>query len=419
MISLTLPKSPARARRARSVDGAVYMLFVLALAWYAAGVMKGAFPADLAAVYYAGHFFDAGAVDQIYWANPTTLPDSWKDAIAADGYSSHVYAFIYPPIWAALVAPLASWLTPDQFFQTFIVLHMFLFCATIRFMRDIFDHKVLLAAWALPVMLIAPLTLLGAALIALGQPTAILYFMVVLGLRHLVEGSHRRAAFWIALADTLKIFPVILGVIFLTRRFRSGLITFVITGLVMVALSFLFAPVSAHMAFVDIGRQLAAEANISYANLNFEAFLTRLHLLVQGAAMEGLFSVPGPSWVAAVNLLGAVGFAVWLYRSVMVAGPIELRQRVVPVSILVMTLLAPIAWNHYFAVTLAMLPGLFVVRTQRQAMLIVFAVVVINLPQAYRAIDVPWYPILATGSMIGLTLAFATGRTREQVAELR
>ncbi|MHA3916288.1 glycosyltransferase family 87 protein [Halovulum sp. GXIMD14793] len=413
MISPMLPSTPAELRRARLVDGAIYAAALIGLVWYAVSIMRGAFPVDLAAVYYAGQFFANGAYDLVYWEDWAAYPEAWMTAIRQDGYDKPAYAFIYPPVWAALISPIASRLQPETFFLLFTVIHMLAYGATIRLIRDLFNNRICLSLWAIPVMAILPITMVGGALIGFGQPTALLYLMIVLGFRALIEGRHGRAGLWLALAATLKIFPVILGVIFLTRRFRAGLLPFAATGLSMVGLSLLLAPIALHTDFVQIGRQVNEITMISYLNLNLEGVLARLHLLISGQDQTGVYSIPDLTWVTCLTILASLSFALWLYRAARLASPLELRQKVMPTAILLMTLTAPLAWTHYFTIALALLPGLFVVQSPRVATLATLAILLCNLPLTYVTLDVPWYPIVGFVSMLALALLFLTAANEE------
>ena len=79
------------------------------------------FPPDLSALYMAGHFYGLGQFDLIY-ATPAIFfdgtPEAWLPHLEGLGLEREIpLPYVYPPIWAALAAPLTEVLTPTQFFQ--------------------------------------------------------------------------------------------------------------------------------------------------------------------------------------------------------------------------------------------------------------------------------------------------------------
>lgn len=409
-MSFNFPYGPTEMRHGRLLDSVVYLTFVGFFVWYVSTTMYGKLPADMSALYYAATFAAEGRPELIYWENWSLQPVEWQEAVAGDGYKSdNFYAYIYPPIWAYVLAPLASWLEPRAFFNLFTILHMLLFCTTTRMAYLMIAGHTWLSLWAIPVLLIMLSTMFGASLIGQVQPSAIMYFLIVWGFKRLVDGKHKRAGVYLALAATIKIFPVILGVIFLTKRFRSGMKPFVITGLTLVMLSFALLPFDLHREFLSMGAELSSMTMLAYLNLNLESFLTRILLLLGGVEQIGLFSIEDNQWVWGINAVITFVFAVWLYRAARFESMLYLRRRFVPLAILGMTLIAPIGWAHYFAATLCFLPVVFFLIPHHLAMFAVMAIVIVNFPATYQVLNVPFYPILGTLSMIGLgaIIAFA------------
>ena len=79
------------------------------------------FPPDLSALYMAAHFYAQGQFDLIY-ATPEIFfdgtPEAWLPHLGDLSLSGEIpLPYVYPPIWAALAAPLTEILTPTQFFQ--------------------------------------------------------------------------------------------------------------------------------------------------------------------------------------------------------------------------------------------------------------------------------------------------------------
>ena len=90
--------------------------FAMALAW-----KWTSFPPDLSALYMAAHFYAEGEYGLIY-ASPDMFfdatPPVWEPHLAELGIAGEdALPYVYPPIWAAIFAPLTTVLPPTAFFQ--------------------------------------------------------------------------------------------------------------------------------------------------------------------------------------------------------------------------------------------------------------------------------------------------------------
>lgn len=67
-------------------------------------------PVDLSALYFAAHFFDAGAHHLVYAPDGQAFWDQahpeWRELARAQGYEANLLpAYVYPPLWAAVLGP--------------------------------------------------------------------------------------------------------------------------------------------------------------------------------------------------------------------------------------------------------------------------------------------------------------------------
>lgn len=406
-MAISFPYGPSEIRHGRLLDTSVYLLSVLMFVWFAASSNYGSLPHDMAAIYYAASFAAEARPDQIYWDNQSIRPLAWLEAVKTDGYPETFYPYVYPPIWAYILAPLANWLEPRAFFNLFTILHAVLFCTTTRMAYHMIAAHTWLSVWAVPVLIIMITTIFGASLIAQCQPSAIMFFLIVWGLKSLVDGRLKRAGILLAIASTIKIFPVLLGVVFLTKRFRQGLRPFIFTGLALVIMSFAFLPFDLHKEFVAIGTEVSSITNLSYLNMNLESFVSRVTLILSGVDQKGLYVMQDNRWITGINVLATFLFAFWLYKAAQYESMFCLRRRIVPLALIGLIFVSPIAWAHYFAVILCFLPALFFLIPGRAAILILVAFTIVNSPAVYQIVSVPVFPMLGTLSMIGVGALFA------------
>ena len=116
----SLPANPPnmRGRAEFQADTVVALLFCAAwaitLILFQIGMGAASRSADLIAVYLASGFYADGLFDQVYafdadtfFAVPSQL---WRDGADIAGFKpdADLFPYIYPPIWAALLAPVAK-----------------------------------------------------------------------------------------------------------------------------------------------------------------------------------------------------------------------------------------------------------------------------------------------------------------------
>ncbi|MGD9918176.1 MAG: hypothetical protein AB7U46_09165 [Paenirhodobacter sp.] len=130
--------------------------------WTWAGA-QGVWANDLAALWFAGHFAATGQEALIYAAPPEFFggtPTEWEPLRASLGAAPQELAFpyVYPPLWAGLIAPLTEHLGPRAFFDAALALQIAMLAASVPLAAQI----------ARPPRLAAPLfTLWGIAVLAL------------------------------------------------------------------------------------------------------------------------------------------------------------------------------------------------------------------------------------------------------------
>lgn len=371
------------ARLCRPVfSGAVPVALVLAWAalalWAGATflVYRGSWGNDLAALWFAGHFWAEGRADLVYAAPEYffggTAPQ-WEPLLAqfTTGSTDAAFPFIYPPLWAGLMAPVTRALSPQAFFDLMLAVHLAMMLGAVvlaaRIARPDTMPQAAFLGWGAGVLV---LSTAAQANVALNQPTVMATFLTLLAF-DLAPRAPKRAGVALAFAAALKLTPLVFVLLFLARGRFAALASFAVAGggLGLASLS-LGWPI--HAAF--LAQLHLAGAHTIWASMNpspriLALFLAdRFGLSGPGGLLEPtrLLEVPAehffliftPHWVgrlaAGVALLLALP-AGWLTLTRKGRGADALALLGLSVGLF---LFGPLSWQHYLLGPLLLAPAL-------------------------------------------------------------
>jgi len=306
---------------------------------------------DLLALFLAGKAVSAGLPETIYPVGPDIL--------------STEAPYVYPPLWAWLIAPFTRLVSFDTFAKTILVLHVAMLCTSVGLAWKVvrpphmkLEHFVLVSFALLAVS--APLFR------ALGQnqPQILTLFLVLLAFERYRAGSFAMAGMILAVAAAFKLSPLFLVLIFVLERNARATGAFVATGLALAALSLALAGWAQHARFLELVSQIDNLIILDNTNYAPELLLYQLQALIGGTDSSGwnmaqTATAPEPFWLS--TLMAALMLAA-------LAALILMRPRLVPgtaVPVLLMgftlatALFGPASWGHYFVLPLLLLPTLF------------------------------------------------------------
>ncbi|MCP3968902.1 MAG: DUF2029 domain-containing protein [Rhodobacteraceae bacterium] len=351
------------------------------------------FPTDLSALYMAGWFWSEGLYHLVYDV-PTGFfgdgPPGWLVYQPALGLENQlVVPYVYPPLWAALLAPLSAVTDPFTFFRLFMVAELAMIAACVPLAwRLCRGFAMPLWAW-----LLAGTGLLASSVITIGalmhlQPQIIVVFLILFAFERYASGHSRSAGALLALAAAMKLAPAALALIFLADRDSRALAGFAGTGAALAGLSLVVAGVPLHLDF------LAAMAEAS-AGLFATSMAISAETLIYGTAMvAGLapaadltavnFHLPdAPAAIPLVTKAILVACLVWLWLRLR---PMP-RDRSLPAGLFALSLLinlfGPLGWSHYYLLQLFLLPGLVGLFPPRLGALLLFATALATSGPAY------------------------------------
>ncbi len=374
-----------RQAASRLVSASIILFSVLAVA---AAWKLVSFPPDLSALYAAARFYAMGEYDLVYAAPKIffggTAPE-WLPYLAELGLEGEEpLPYVYPPLWAALFAPLAAAVAPQTFFQ---IIGAVLFASI---------AGSVLVAWRLARGFAIPLwswIILSAVLLATSvisfiavyhlQIQILVVFLCLLAFERYRAGRAGTAGAILALAAALKLAPAGFALLFLLDRNWRALGVFTVIGGGLGLSSLAIAGIDLHWAFLDSIRLASTGLFVSSVSLSFEV------LLQAAASISGLTPpidfAQRNVWVAdtgavigAINKLLLLGGLVWMIRRTaeLAEGP-RLAVRVFALSLL-LNLFGPLGWAHYYMLQLFMLPMVLGLMPRARAALLIAGTAVLT-----------------------------------------
>lgn len=341
---------------------------------------------DLSALYFAAKFFALGEYTQIYAAPEgffgPDIPASWQNLMYSMGYfEEQALPYVYPPIWAAVFAPMASAMTPLEFSNLFYLLHVPMVTASIFLCYRIVQPRNLsLASWTILSAVLVWQSMASLFALFHNQPQIAVAFLTLLAMERSLAGKSVAAGVALAIAATIKITPAVFILVFLLDRDWRALKAFVVTGGAITLASFAIGGVDLHLNYIDRIASISKIIPGMEVNWALESALYQAYLFLSGAEHirgEHNFNVwAEPVWITVATklvLVSMLGGLVWAtYRLTR-----EDRMKVLPLGLtLAIGLCGPLAWAHYFLPVILLLPALLCLFPIRQGfvLFLIFAV---------------------------------------------
>lgn len=374
---------PGYARAASWLSLAILGAWVVMafLAW------RGEWPNDLAALWFAAHFLAEGRPDLVYAAPPlffgSTAPE-WQpylDQLGAPGTAA-AFPYIYPPLWAGLIAPLTKVMSAQTFFDAVLAAHLAMMAGSVllaeRLVRPARVPYPAFILWGVSVLAFSVPAISG---VSLNQPTITATFLILLAFR-IVAQMPVRAGAALAVAAALKLTPAAFVLLMLARQRHRAPLAFAIcaAGLALASLSLGGA---LHAAF--LAQMNGASATTFWGLVNPSPRVLALLAAdrlgasgpggVQMLEVAGTgFIVPMPAWLGKAAALAALAVALpaaWLTltRKGRDADALALLG-----MFTALFLFGPLNWQHYLLGPLLLVPALALALPMRLALPVLAAV---------------------------------------------
>jgi len=379
-------------------------------------------PPDMAALYFAGYFFDIGRFDLIYDAQANIFmggtTESWKAAFGEIGYGGKtVYPFVYPPIWAAILS-IPAQLDPIVFFRLSYILQLPLIPVSIFFAWRIMGKIVPLAILMLMMLLLLRLSVFGLFTFSNNQPAILITFLLLLWLDQSKRGNHKVALAAIIIASAIKIYPAALMLVYLLNKQYRLLGWYIAIIAAIVALSFILAGPELHWIFIETIQRISSLVFVTSPVFGVETLLAQIQYMTNLDAIEGLILEPPqyqeaePLWITILTSVIFVSAIIFLVRKFQSAGH-EWRTIAFPIALFVLVpLCGPLGWIYHYLPVVFLAPAIAIFWGKWTAYvvpLLIFISVNVSLQRLLEGIaeNVNFWQATGTVTMILLFLTFA------------
>ena len=350
---------------------------------------------DLGALWFAGHLHATGQ-DALIYASPPDFfgatPPAWLETLhqIRPGGIDHAFPYIYPPLWTAFLAPLSEHLSPMQFQQLFLAVHLAMLVGSVllaeKIARPATMSRLAFRAWGVAVLFASAPSF---AALDLNQPTIIIGFLCLLAVALMISKPVVSGA-CLAVASAIKLTPLLFALLYLQiprgtgkQGLRAGF-ALGATGLGLGLLSVAVLGWPLHQAF--LAQLEKASAHTVWAAMNpsprillgdIAAWLGLSAPLDLGSDSQAVL-VTLPGWIGkCVALIGlsVIASTLWLARAR--RGP-EARALTTLILAIALFLFGPLSWLHYLVLPLLLLPALFSGLSKRSATLFLGAILLTN-----------------------------------------
>lgn len=359
----------------------IWTIAVILIRW-------GEWAEDVSALYIAGWLWQNGEPELIYAAPPGFFggyADIWQPAMDRIGIGDRMtFPYVYPPLWAALIAPLTTILGPQGFANAAAMIQFPLLAGSVY----LAGRLVKPAAWSQTIWTIfglAILTLSMPSYLAIwhNQPSIMVTFLILFAVHAAGTARLVTAGAMLALAAAIKLTPAVFVVLFLVERQWRALGALIATGLTIGLISLLLAGPQAHVDFLNALDHVKGSVLLNAVNTSLLAALLAL------ASVLGLTD-PLPLDMSVVVIRDAPGLLaqiisvtalalIALFLSVLRPWPLRIRLGIGLLALgIILPLFGPLGWLHYFLLPLLLLPGLAGLVPTRSAVTVLTIVVVLT-----------------------------------------
>jgi hypothetical protein len=403
-------------------DGA--RALVLALVWCVALVAVAGrnAPPDLAALYFAGHFFGTDRPELIYITvdhlASVLKPSGWAPYAGEIGFTgTTVYPYVYPPLWAALMAPVTRLLSPDEFFFLAYVVQAALICTSVLLAWRLLALGGQLARWMLVLLLLVSTSSIGMLALYHCQPQIAVTFLILLAFEREASGRPLQAGTALALAAALKLYPAAFAIFWIAGRNWPAVRSFAVIGGALGLASLGLGGIDLHRAFLARTSAIGEVVIGSRYNYNLENLLYQLTHAPQmladplfGRSEKAVtfirdYTAADPAWLRLAVIGVFIAGAVLIARRWPAGDALWRRRALFPAAMVLASLCLPLGWAHQYLILLFLLPGLCTLYGLRRGLAIIGAFGLLHLTWVLYALGRLDLPV--QGSVAAATLSFA------------
>ena len=384
----------------------------------------------------AGHVFGAGNAELVYPPAShlfTMLPvEGWYPILQDLGVTGYVFPYVYPPLWAALAAPLT--LTAD--FATFqavaVVLNPVLLTGCV-----VAAWRLAGSGWDLGTFLIVGLVVLltssvGSVALNQNQPQILVAFLTIWAIERTEKGFPATGGLLLALAAAIKIYPVLYVVFWLASRQYRAAFAFLLAGTCLAGLSVYLCGWPLHAQFLELLGSISRTAMLTNYSYIWES--------VVGALLypDGMQAViphpvnPGDSALVGWRILGKPRSLTIVFQIAQLvalacfaaafrhSSDAHTRALLWASAFATLSLLGPMSWSYHYISVVAFAPCILQGYGWRKGGLMLAGFILLTTPHVRLIVSADSCPtpelsrlLQSMGTLAVSLLAFALFRLRK------
>jgi len=280
-----------------------------------------------------------------------------------------LFPYVYPPLWAALLAPLTEILSFETFAGLMRGLNVVLMAATGVLAWRIMGQTLPVLTHVAAGQVAMYATLFGTLPLSENQPQILVTFLIALALERLRGRAPAVAGVALALAAAIKVYPALFILLVMAAGQWRAVVPFAVAAGALALASVALAGWPLHAAFLSTLSAISRTSIEIGPSFSLDRVLAPLlatapaqvidETLASGAPGAAGWQVVAKSqiwaWITNATLLAVLAvLAVWMHRA-----PDARRFAAVwPAALILLALPAPIAWIYYFCLPVMMAPAL-------------------------------------------------------------
>ena len=389
---------------------------------------------DLLANWMGGHFYQIGALDQIYPSDTQTYsmlpPDAWMPYLKDQGYDGSVFPFIYPPLWVHIFGWLTTVTTYDTLSNLARAINPVLMGSMVVLAWRSMGNTMSVAVYTFIGLLILVSTTIGFVPIYQNQSQILVSFLIVLAIERSRYNAPVIAGVALAIAASIKLYPALFALFWLASGNRKAFGSFIVAGLVLAGASVLLAGWPLHQTFLHEVMIINQTAMVNLMNTSIDGAIAQLffdddldfvqsagNMQTQDLSLGWYILKKSTLWggISAVAMVLTIVVISRLFRKNPVGTP--QHDLAWPLVIIIIALLNPISWSYHYMPAVAFAPALLIYYRPSIAVLLLAILFTPFLMIKYVSLpNFGWIKnpdqIAATLGMIGLAVAFAVAMRR-------
>lgn len=322
-------------------------------------IFADAYGADMVPLWAAAKLWAAGTPEAIYAADAGLFtmrgPDAFVPIARADGYEHGIYPFLYPPLWAALLAPLTSFIELPVLAAIFRAINAASLVLVPWLMWRAAPLVPFSRHFAVGLMLLL-VTTVGLIPIMANQVQIFVAFLLALTVERSSNKGEVVAGIALGLAAALKLYPALFAVLFLGLRQPRAFIAFTVTGGALGLASLAVGGWTLHLALLDQLSVISGTVLRMNLSMNVDALIAILTDQRGVDVWPGLEAIGKSSAWVAVNRIALPGYVIALALAAWRRPSLGAHPLFWPTALLGAALLGPLSWAYYYITPLSAAP---------------------------------------------------------------